>query len=492
MAPTSLMRSIKKDWQRQSQSESEDDDIVGKKDLMPFVFSQIGHNFVPLVVTMVGLPARGKTVLAYKIQQYLNWTNHKAKVFCVSSYRRKHIESYSSHDLFRKENREAAEIRQLSVQEAQEDATKWLQEGGDVAILDGTHITQERRKTVHDHFAKKMGFKVLFIECVCDDEMLIEKNVKEVLQFSKDYRNMSSEKALDDFHHKIEHYMEQHEPMKPKTDGYSYIKYLNAGEMLSTYRLNSPLQSEVLSFVSSFKPFSKTFYFSRHGESENNVLGRIGGDADLSVRGRTYAVALARYFNNEECLTGLRVWTSELKRTHQTVQGIQAPIETVSALNELYAGVCEGLSYEEMQDKFPQEFAWRDQDKLQYRYPWGESYVDIMNRLKPVLLELEGDMDNLLIVSHQAVLRCVLGYFMNKKHEELPYINVPLHTIIKLTVSGYKCKMEVIKLNIDCVDTYRMQPKNCSVNRTTDDALLTVPPHFENLSLWNRQSIIQL
>jgi len=45
--------------------------------------------------------------------------------------------------------------------------------------------------------------------------------------------------------------------------------------------------------------------------------------------------------------------------------------------------------------------------------------------------------------------------------EELPYINVPLHTIIKLTVSGYKCKMEVIKLNIECVDTYRKQPMVC-------------------------------
>lgn len=46
--------------------------------------------------------------------------------------------------------------------------------------------------------------------------------------------------------------------------------------------------------------------------------------------------------------------------------------------------------------------------------------------------------------------------------EELPYINVPLHTIIKLTINGYKCKMEVIKLNIECVDTYRIQPKVCS------------------------------
>lgn len=77
--------------------------------------------------------------------------------------------------------------------------------------------------------------------------------------------------------------------------------------------------------------------FVQHGESENNVLGRIGGDADLSVRGRTYAAALARYFNHEERLKNLHVWTSELKRTQQTAQGIKAPIEPVPALNELYA-----------------------------------------------------------------------------------------------------------------------------------------------------------
>jgi broad specificity phosphatase PhoE len=82
-----------------------------------------------------------------------------------------------------------------------------------------------------------------------------------------------------------------------------------------------------------------------------------------------------------------------------------------------YQGVCEGLTYEEMAEKFPQEFAWRDQDKLRYRYPWGESYVDIMARVRPVLLELEAQ-DNILVVSHQAVLRCILGYLMDKTHGE--------------------------------------------------------------------------
>lgn len=67
-----------------------------------------------------------------------------------------------------------------------------------------------------------------------------------------------------------------------------------------------------------------------------------------------------------------------------------------------------------MQERFPQEFAWRDQDKLRYRYPWGESYIDIMTRLRPVLSALE-DEHNVVVVGHQAVLRCMLGYFLDAK-----------------------------------------------------------------------------
>lgn len=38
----------------------------------------------------------------------------------------------------------------------------------------------------------------------------------------------------------------------------------------------------------------------------------------------------------------------------------------------LIKGVCEELTYEEIQEKFPSEFALRDQDKYRYRYPKGE------------------------------------------------------------------------------------------------------------------------
>jgi 6-phosphofructo-2-kinase/fructose-2,6-biphosphatase 2 len=72
-------------------------------------------------------------------------------------------------------------------------------------------------------------------------------------------------------------------------------------------------------------------------------------------------------------------------------------------------------------------------------------------------MELERQ-SNVLVVSHQAVLRCILAYFDNKNRAELPYLNVPLHTVIKLTPKAYSCQIEMFKFKIDAVDTYRAKP----------------------------------
>ena len=49
-------------------------------------------------------------------------------------------------------------------------------------------------------------------------------------------------------------------------------------------------------------------------------------------------------------------------------------------------GESEAMTYEEIQEKFPKEFALRDQDKFHYRYPKGESYEDLVHRLEPVIM----------------------------------------------------------------------------------------------------------
>lgn len=40
--------------------------------------------------------------------------------------------------------------------------------------------------------------------------------------------------------------------------------------------------------------------------------------------------------------------------------------------NNFSQGVCEEMTYEEIQEHYPEEFALRDQDKYRYRYPKGE------------------------------------------------------------------------------------------------------------------------
>lgn len=157
--------------------------------------------------------------------------------------------------------------------------------------------------------------------------------------------------------------------------------------------------------------------------------GRIGGDSGLGPRGKLYGAAVAKYIQDQN-IEGLRVWTSWLKRTIQTVAEINAPQERWKALNEIdavrvitnsddfffnviFQGICEEMTYEEIKEKFPDDFAARDQNKFAYRYPRGESYEDLVARLEPVIMELERQA-NVLVVSHQAVLRCLLAYFLDK------------------------------------------------------------------------------
>ncbi|XP_023343168.1 6-phosphofructo-2-kinase/fructose-2,6-bisphosphatase [Eurytemora carolleeae] len=220
----------------------------------------------------------------------------------------------------------------------------------------------------------------------------------------------------------------------------------------------------------------RTIYLSRHGESENNLFGRIGGDADLSSRGEQYARALGYYINTlpQPCH---KVITSRLHRTQQTAQYVQAQKEIRHEIDEINSGEHDNMTYEDIAANFPVEFALRDRDKLNYRYPKGESYMDVVKRLKPMMAELELE-DNILIISHQATLRCMLTCLLEGNLAELPYLKIPLHTIIKLTISDAGVSMEYHRIPVECVDTFRPKPENCEISRNLAAACQTVPFHL--------------
>lgn len=88
----------------------------------------------PHVIAMVGLPARGKTYISKKLARYLNWIGIFTKVYNLGEYRRNATSAYKSHEFFRPENQEAMAIRTECALRALEDACKWLQEKGEVAV----------------------------------------------------------------------------------------------------------------------------------------------------------------------------------------------------------------------------------------------------------------------------------------------------------------------------------------------------------------------
>jgi len=276
---------------------------------------------------------------------------------------------------------------------------------------------------------------------------------------------------------RISHYQGTYEPLSEDHDkNLSFIKIFDQGDKFLVNKVLGHIQSRIVYYLMNIQVVPRTIYLTRHGESEYNLLGRIGGDANLSLQGEQYARKLAHYID-EECINDLTVWTSELKRTKQTAEFIHANQINWKALNEINAGICEEMTYEEIQEQHPKEFASRDEDKYTYRYPKGESYADLVARLEPVIMELE-KQENILVIAHQAVARCLLAYFLDKPSEELPYLKVPLHTVLKLTPYAYGCKVEPIKLDVPAVDTYREKPKVVGEARSAEDALATVPPHL--------------
>merc|ERR1712228_639253 len=186
-----------------------------------------------------------------------------------------------------------------------------------------------------------------------------------------------------------------------------------------------------------------------------NTETRIGGDSPLTASGLAYSKTMADFMSLQpEFQNGkMKVWCSTLKRCTQTAVPFNAMrlndqserqfnVCQWRALCEIEAGICDSMTYKQIEEKYPNEFEKRKANKLTYRYPQGESYKDVIKRLEPVIFELERATKPILVIAHQAVLRCLYGYFMDEPLEKIPYLSINLHTIYKLSPTDYSTEVD--------------------------------------------------
>jgi predicted kinase len=123
----------------------------------------VGPDSHKLVLVMVGLPARGKSYTARRIERYLSWLGYRTRVFNVGQYRRARVGAQMPHDFFDSTNEKGEQARREVALQALDDTLEWLTSEGDVALYDATNSTPDRREMVKQH-CEAQDVQVLFVE----------------------------------------------------------------------------------------------------------------------------------------------------------------------------------------------------------------------------------------------------------------------------------------------------------------------------------------
>eukprot|EP00515_Schizochytrium_aggregatum_P006538 CAMPEP_0202071992 /NCGR_PEP_ID=MMETSP0964-20121228/2144_1 /ASSEMBLY_ACC=CAM_ASM_000500 /TAXON_ID=4773 /ORGANISM="Schizochytrium aggregatum, Strain ATCC28209" /LENGTH=594 /DNA_ID=CAMNT_0048639003 /DNA_START=56 /DNA_END=1840 /DNA_ORIENTATION=+ len=439
-----------------------------------------------LIICMVGKPARGKTFLAAKIKRYCEWLGYRVKHVETVAVRRKMFGKVEPDDFFDSESVEMKDHRRAAQQESLKVAIEWLQrDEGQVAIYDATNSTRERRawikEYVQEHLVDRtqlnsvVSHRVLWVESLSEDNELITRNFLELRATGPpfpEYKGLTDEQATQKFLEKLKFYDQEYEPLDSEKEDISFIRISNFGKQVLVNKINGFLESKLVSFCMNIHTEPRVIVLVRHGQSEFNIQDRIGGDPKITEAGHQFADNLAKYIaenaknglQSAEVLSeleenkrdnpyafnpveDLHVWTSNLRRTIQTVRNIEcrAKVPWV-ALAEIDAGICECMTYKEFKENLAVQYMKRQRSKATWRYPGGESYLDVKKRLEPVIFELERQRKPVVVCAHRAVLRCLYSYFVGISISRAPFLPFPLHTALVLTPTSSGWREERVPL----------------------------------------------
>ena len=172
------------------------------------------------------------------------------------------------------------------------------------------------------------------------------------------------------------------------------------------------------------KPPPARLLLVRHGQSTWNREHRIQGQLDppLSAEGRRQAMHVARRLAHRP-LAGF--YSSDLKRAFETADAISEAVAARPSpsmgLREIYLGAWEGLTTEELAQRFPAEWALWTEEPSWDVVPGGEGSVPFEARVNSELDSIlarhpHGDV---LVVTHGGVIQVALHRVVGRPNHGL-------------------------------------------------------------------------
>lgn len=160
----------------------------------------------------------------------------------------------------------------------------------------------------------------------------------------------------------------------------------------------------------------------RHALTVDNQKSRLSGhiDSAISEEGKEQIDKITNYLKDFDID---KIYTTTSSRTKDTVKKLSElkSIEIIEkeSLKEISFGDFEGLTFDEIKDKYPKEFQDMIQKGYEYKYPNGESLIDSYNR---VCIELDNIISNnddrtILICSHGGTIRNIITYLISNSYK---------------------------------------------------------------------------
>ncbi|EKM57551.1 uncharacterized protein PHACADRAFT_138754 [Phanerochaete carnosa HHB-10118-sp] len=412
-----------------------------------------------ILVCTVGLPARGKTHISRALERYLRWTGVKVQVISLGDYRRKVLGSAqtlpSDYFTLGEKSPETIALRDGIISGCEQLVWGFFDGGGQVVIYDANNGTKAKRQELAEK-AEMKGVHIIFLESMCDNEDIILSNIRGVKISSPDYRGWDPEKAIEDYLQRIRDHEKHYETVEETT--VPNIRIVNVGEKIMVNDIRGYLQSRIVFFLMNIHNRFRTIYFARSGQSL--IEHSYKADSDLSPAGWEYAERLKEFVLERRAksleqrgLDGadrrLVIWTSARRRSHHSAwpflqhsasDAMPAPRVKViekPQMSEINPGVWDGLTPEQVRQYFPDEWERFVKDPYAYRAPRAESYHDLCVRLEPTLIELEREREDLLIIGHASVIRCILAYLIGLPASEIPAIEVARGDLLEVVPTSY-------------------------------------------------------
>eukprot|EP00298_Acanthocystis_sp_HF-20_P009168 c18145_g1_i3.p1 GENE.c18145_g1_i3~~c18145_g1_i3.p1 ORF type:complete len:515 (+),score=193.12 c18145_g1_i3:69-1613(+) len=395
-----------------------------------------------LVLVMVGLPARGKSYLSRKIEMFLRWKGMNAQLFNVGKQRRAkdNERQSSSADFYSASNEEAKRLREEIAFQVVDELLKWLDTNNGVAILDATNSTDERRNRVltrcTEHDSK---IRVVFVEVICDDETVLQENMKQKIANSPDFAGIDPAEALISLKQRIANYEKAYQTITD--DKTSYIKLFNMQSKVHLNKIYGNVSRSLLPYIMSLHVHPRPIYLIRAGMAESPPhapdQARLPKAAALSDQGRIFAEKLRDFLVSKH--SEYTVFCSTLPRTIETAQRLPWDYNSLVMLNPIDTGDLGKTPEEEIETTFPEFYRQFQKDPFRTRYPGGgESYFDVMSRLEPVVVEIESHVKPVVVISHVDTIQVLYCYFLGIPIVDCSQVKIQKNEVIELipTVGG--------------------------------------------------------